>query len=324
MWVEQIEQVQTTQFAMGTVMTHTLFGSQAEACLREVEERIGFLEGKMSRFIYTSDVSQLNQNAGTRPTRLCRDTFDALARANYFSRKLNGAFDVTIAPLVALWNIGKDSFSVPAADVLKETLSLVNHLDINLDGDALTAMLSRTGQAVDLGGIGKGVAAERISAIFKRFNIASAFSNLGGHVLAEGLRPDGSPWRVGIQHPRMENALIGVVSVSDASVVTSGDYQRFSVSIDGEKYHHILDARTGYPCFSEFSGVTIVSADSVAADVLSTAIFILGREKGIELLQSFPGTEAVLVDRQSRVSVTSGLEDRFQPSASINFDIVRI
>lgn len=324
MWIEQIEQVQTTHFAMGTVMTHTLYGSQAEACLQVVEERIGFLERKMSRFIYASDISRLNQNAGSCQVRICRETFAALARAKEFSRTLQGAFDVTSAPLVALWNIGKDSFQEPSKYELREALSLVNYKDLCLYGETMTAILGRAGQALDLGGIGKGVAAECVSEIYKQFGIASGFSNLGGHVLAEGFRPDGSPWRVGIQHPRVENALIGVVLVNNVSVVTSGDYQRFSLGHDGEKFHHIFDVRTGYPCRSEFSGVTIVSADSVAADVLSTAIFILGREKGIELLKSFPGTEAVFIDRHGRVSVTSGLEDRFQPSASIKFEIVRI
>jgi len=144
------------------------------------------------------------------------------------------------------------------------------------------------------------------------FGIASAYSNLGGNVVTVGAKPDGSPWHIGIQHPRQENGLIGAVSVVNQTVVTSGDYQRYFTDSQGKRHHHILDPTTGYPAESGLISVSIVTDKSVAADALSTILFVAGMEKGLEFLSSFPQTEAILVDSNLQVYVTQGLRCRFQ------------
>jgi thiamine biosynthesis lipoprotein len=135
-------------------------------------------------------------------------------------------------------------------------------------------------------------------------------------------KPDGSLWRVAIQHPRQENNLIGLVSVADKAVVTSGDYQRYFIGSNGKRHHHILDPSIGYPAESGLVSVTIVADSSMAADALSTILFVAGMNKGIELLKSFPGTEAILVDMNLLVYVTRGLKDCFQAGEGINNEIM--
>ena len=137
-----------------------------------------------------------------------------------------------------------------------------------------------------------------------------------------GTKPDGSPWRVGVQHPRREGELLGVVLVCGESVVTSGDYQRYFVDDCGRRQHHILDPATGWPAASGLTSVTIVSPDSCAADALSTAVFVAGLERGVDMLRALPGAEALIVDVESRVYVTRGLLDRFSAAETSGVTVV--
>jgi thiamine biosynthesis lipoprotein len=199
---------------------------------------------------------------------------------------------------VELWKIGKESFTRPADTDIRQALGLVNYRDLVLDPINHTAGIRTVGQSMDLGAIGKGLAGDRVLEVYRTFGVDSAYSNLGGNVVTLGSKPDGSPWHVGIQHPRREDQLLGSVSVFGKCVVTSGDYQRFASDQGGKKYHHILSPVTGYPTESELISVTIVSASSTTADALSTALFVTGIEKGLELLKSFPETEAILMDAE--------------------------
>ena len=145
-----------------------------------------------------------------------------------------------------------------------------------------------------------------------------AYSNIGGNVVTLGTKPDGSPWHIGIQHPRQENRLLGSVSVVDKTVVTSGDYQRYFMDSQGIRYHHILDPSTGYPSESGLISVTIVAESSLAADALSTILFVAGMEKGLEILRSYPRTDAIFVDKDLQVFITPGLKDGFQTNEGVS------
>jgi len=302
---------------MGTVMTHKAFGLYTEYSLEAVCTEVARIESLLSRFLPGSDVSRVNASAGIKGERVSRETYDVLSQAVEFSRRFPGCFDVTIAPLVALWHTGRKSLTQPAASSIRQVLPLVNYQDLILNPREMTARLKNTGQSVDLGGIGKGFASDKIREVFRQFGIASAYSNLGGNVVTVGARPDGTPWHIGIQHPRQEQGLIGAVSVVDQTVVTSGDYQRCYTDRQGKRHHHILDPRTGYPAESGLTSVSIVSDTSVVADALSTIVFVAGMEKGLEFLRSFPQTEAILVDSEAQVYVTSGLKHRFQAEQGI-------
>jgi len=308
---------------MGTVMTHKAFGLYTESSLEVVCMEIARIEGLLSRFLPDSDVSRVNASAGVGSEKVSRETYDVLSEAVEFSRRFPGCFDVTIAPLVALWHTARESLTQPAASSIRQVLPLVNDRDLILDPQAMTAKLRNTGQAVDLGGIGKGFAGDRIREVFKYFGVTSAYSNLGGNVVTVGTKPDGSPWHIGIQHPRRENALIGAVSVVNQTVVTSGDYQRYYTDRQGKRRHHILDPRSGYPAESGLISVSIVSDNSLTADALSTIIFVAGIEKGLEFLRSFSQTEAILVDTELQVYITSGLKGRFQADQGVEVTVLQ-
>jgi FAD:protein FMN transferase len=313
---------QMTHCAMGTVMTHRAFGSRAREGLDAVRKEVARIEALLSRFLPDSDICRMNRSAGIRRERVSIETYEVLSQAVAFSRYAPGCFDVTVAPLVALWRTAAASLVPPEASSIERILPLVDDRDLILDAGQRTAGLRREGQSVDLGGIGKGVAGDRILEVYERFGVSSAYSNLGGNVVTLGCKPDGTPWQIGIQHPRQENRLIGAVSVVNQAVVTSGDYQRCFIDRQGKRHHHILDPRTGYPADSGLISVSIVTDEFVAADPLSTIVFVAGLERGLALLKGFPGTEAILVDTELEVYITPGLRTRFQPAEDIKVTIL--
>ena len=308
---------QTTHCAMGTVMTHKAFGLHAQDSLEAVCSELVRIEGLLSRFLPDSDISRVNRSAGIKSERVSPETYEALSSAVEFSQSFPGCFDVTIAPLVTLWKAGQEALARPDEWSIKQVLRLVNYRDLILDPRETTAGLRNAGQSVDLGGIGKGLAGDRIVEVFKSFGISSAYSNLGGNVVTLGSKPDGSPWQIGIQHPRQEDILVGAVSVVNQTVVTSGDYQRAFTDGQGKRHHHILDPTSGYPAESGVISVSIVTDRSVVADPLSTMLFVAGMEKGLTFLRRFPQTEAILVDSDLHVYVTQGLRSRFQAAKGI-------
>jgi len=198
---------QTTHCAMGTVMTHKAFGLYAEDSLAAVCREVARIEGLLIRFLPDSEISRVNRSAGIKSGKVSCDTYEVLSKAVELSRNFPGCFDVTIEPLVTLWSIGRKSCAQPAESSIKQVLPLVNYRDLILDPWEMTAGLGNAGQSVDLGGIGKGFAGDKIVEVFKGFGISSAYSNLGGNVVTVGAKPDGSPWHIGIQHPRQENQL---------------------------------------------------------------------------------------------------------------------
>ncbi|MHB8072026.1 MAG: FAD:protein FMN transferase [Candidatus Cryosericum sp.] len=313
---------QSVDYGMSTVMTHRAFGKHAGNSLRAVHDEAVRLEELLSRYLPGSEISRINRSAGVTCERLSSDTYEVLSYAIDFSRRCRGLFDVTIGPLVDLWASAKGTLKPPEDSRIREVLPLVDYADLFLDPCRKTAGLRRKGQSIDLGGIGKGFAGDKFLEVYRRYDVSSAFSNLGGNVVALGTKRDGSPWRVGIQHPRQDSSLIGLVSVTDKAVVTSGDYQRYFIGNDGRRYHHILDPSVGYPADSGLASVTVVADSSTAADGLSTSLFIAGMKRGLDLLKRFPGAEAIFVSTDLQVHITAGLTERFQAGEGISVSIL--
>lgn len=311
-----------THPAMGTIMTHKAFGWNADETLLAVEMEIQRLEALFSRFLPASDVSSINQAAGLHAVPVSPETLLVLRTAQDFATRHVGTLDITITPLVELWREAAATGNPPVPASIQQALTLVHAEDLLINNDNGTAMLARTGQCLDLGGIAKGYAANRMLDVFHAFNMQSAYSNLGGNVIALGAKPDGSAWKIGIQHPRRQQALLGAVSIENQAVVTSGDYQRYFIGKDGRRYHHILDPRTGYPSQSDLISVTIIGSDAMLADALSTAVFIAGLQKGLDLISRYPECEAILVDKDLNGVITKGLGDKFQCENGIRMAIV--
>jgi len=316
------DSVSLTHAAMGTLMAHRAYGVSAETCLADIQAAAFRLEAQFSRFNPQSDISRINQNAGREPVIISRTTFEGLSHALSFSKRHQAYLDITIGPLVDLWRKSRETGEPPEAAHLRQALSRVNAASLVLTPGQNTAWLPFPGQSIDLGGIGKGLAGDHFLELYQKHGIRSAYSNLGGHVVALGCRPDGSPWKIGVQHPRQPDCLIGLVSVEGKSVVTSGDYQRFFTGRRGEHFHHILDPGTGYPAQSGLASVTVVAESSTAADALSTILFVAGLQTGLDILNLHPGCEGIFVDQAIAVWITPGLKDTFIPADGVMWTIL--
>ncbi len=301
------EEYTESQFLMDTYVTIRAIGPGCREATRAAFDEMRRVEAMASAFVATSEVSRVNQAAGGEPVRVSDELFALLEKAGEYSELSGGAFDVTIGPVVKAWGFGTDEPRVPDAQTLERALSLVNHRALEMNRVDRTVRLLARGMSIDLGGIAKGYATDRAGAILREHGIEHALIDAGGNILAVGGRPDGEPWRIGIRDPRGESPAetIGpVVPVKDGAVVTSGDYERFFVA-DGERFHHIFDPATGKPG-QRAQSATVVAKSSCDADILSTAVFVLGPVEGLGLVDAIEGVEAMVVDADGGLSFSRG------------------
>jgi thiamine biosynthesis lipoprotein len=297
--------------ALGTKNQIMIYGSHSEGLLQRAINRVMEIDDKMSAFKPDSEISNINQNAGNNEVSISMETLELFDRAKKMSELSKGAFDITIGPLVRLWGIGKRGSFIPAGNEIKECLRMVHYQDLFTDREHKTAYLQNAGQSVDLGGIAKGYAADEVKKILVQGGVSCAVINLGGNIMTIGTKPDGSPWRIGIQNPLAPTGeYLGSVSVTDRTIVTSGSNERFFMK-DGIRYHHLLDPRTGRPAKSGLLSVTVISEKSAEADALTTALFLLGIEEGLSLLKAFQA-EAIFLIEDGRIFVTEGLRNNYQ------------
>lgn len=314
---------EVTGFAMGTYARVVVEGQGAERVIAGVMPTLDRLTKALDRFDPESDVGRLNARAGEGEVAVGEATARIMADALRIARLTGGAFDPTIGPLVDLWGFvnptgEQDSPSQgtvqgqapPDPGAIEAALDRVGYQGLRVDPTSGTAALERPGMVLDLGGIAKGAAVDILAEQLREAGARRAFIDLGGNLYALGRKADGSPWRVGIQHPRQSGAVIAVVEAVDRAISTSGDYQRYFIH-QGTRYSHLLDPSTGYPA-RELASVTVLAPSGAEADGLSTALFILGAERGKALAESLPGVEAVFVDQGMNVTYTRGLEGRIE------------
>lgn len=311
-------------FNMGTVIINHVTAENPQQVLHEAEDEIKRLNRLLSRFVEESDISRINRQAGRSPVQVSEETFQLLSESLNYSKLSQGLWDITICPLVTLWEEAKKQLTVPSQQMIEKDKQLVEYNSVTLNEASNEVFLSKEKQAIDLGGIGKGYAADRIIRVFKEHQVASAFTNFGGNVSTLGTKPEGTPWNIGIQHPRNPQELIGLVPVIDKSVVTSGDYQRFYQATDGKKYHHIIDPKTGYPSDSGLISTTIIAESSTTADALSTITFLAGLEQSKAILKDYEGVDAVLIDKHLTVYLTKGIKDVFEGIQGLDIRILEL
>ncbi len=301
-----------TEHVLGTLCTVNLFERGSEDAYREIFARLREIENRMSANKDGTDVAAVNAGAGVAPAPVHRDVMEVVVRALEFAELSSGAFDPTVGPLVALWGIGSEAARVPSPEEIASLLPLVNYRDVAVDRAAGTVFLKRPGMRLDLGAIAKGYAADEVARIIRRRGIPRAMIDLGGNVLAYGVKQGNQSWRIGVQDPSgLRGSYMGILQVRNKTMVTSGVYERF-LDADGVRYHHILSTADGYPVRSGLLSVTIVADASMDADALSTAAFALGYEKGLPLLESLPGVEAIFVSEDLSVRATTGVKKDFE------------
>jgi FAD:protein FMN transferase len=304
--------VDEERLAMGSILRLTAWTSDepaAHQAFDEVFKEFDRLDLLLSVWKPESDVVRLNAAAGERPVPVSVETVEVLRIAREVSDQTGGAFDVTFGALSDIWKFDHDQDnSSPTADQIRARLPLVGYQGIVLDANAGTAFLQKKGMRVHLGGIGKGYAVDRAVAILRRSGLRDFIIQAGGDLYVGGRRGD-VPWRLGIADPRnADGPPFATLELSDQTLSTSGDYERAFVK-DGVRYHHILDLATGQPARLSRS-VTLVTTRAVIADALAKAVFILGPEKGMTLIESLPEVEGVIVSAKNEVLISTGLKGR--------------
>lgn len=305
-------------FAMDTFMTVTAWAEQpteAQAVVSDVETKINELSNTLSRQVSTSALAELNAAEG-QPVTLDDVTYDVLEQALAYAKLTDGAFDPTTAVLSDLWGIGTDHAAVPNADVLDEALVSVGYQNVELLDNHQARL--KNGAQVDLGGIGKGYATDAVHSLQ---GTSSMLAQLGGNIGAYGDNPsskDGD-WTIGLANPDDSSSYIATLKVKDVSVVTSGDYERYFEQ-NGVRYHHIFDAKTGYPAQSGLRAVTVVDESSTRADAMTTALFVMGLEKGMAFCADHD-LEAVFITADKTIYVTDGLRDKLTIADGVDYEL---
>ena len=279
-----------TEALMGTVCTVNAYDDGTKSLYDELFARLHEIDETFSVTIDSSEISAINKAAGERSVSVSSDTAYVVRSALAFAELTGGAFDPTVGPLVKIWGINTDHARVPEKSEIDAVLPLINWRDVSVTDDN-TVMLKRRGMALDLGGIVKGYAADELTKILDARKVRRAIVDLGGNIFVYGKKKDGSPWRVGIKDPNDPEGVPAIVlNVANSTIVTSGVYERFFTE-NGVRYHHILDAKTGYPASSGLLSSTVVCESSMAADALSTSVFVLGKKNGMELLRRMQAPE---------------------------------
>ena len=307
----QTKPVQRQFFAMDTFMTFSAYGKEAETALAQGESFVQELENRISVTRPDSDLSHINQSAGEW-TSVSEETFDLLLASLVLCSATDGVLDITAYPAVKAWGFTTGEHRVPAPDELAELAARIDYTAVAADAQNCSVSLPE-GMELDLGAVAKGWAGKLLAEQLRQAGVKSAALSLGGNVQTVGAKPDGSPWRIGIQDPASEvGAYLASVAVVDMAVVTSGGYQRFFEQ-DGRIYWHILDPETAAPAESGVSSVTIVGENGALCDAFSTALFIMGGDKAASFWRENAqlAFDYVLILEDGSIHITQGLEDSF-------------
>jgi FAD:protein FMN transferase len=303
---------ESTGFAMGTYIQQSVYGENSEEAARLALSKIKELENRISWRVDGSDVARLNEAAGTDWISIDPRTASLLSTSLDVAEKSNGAYDPTILPVSSLWDFGGDNQHVPSESDIQKFIAYVDYHNLRVDTENAAASLKFHYNAIDLGGIGKGAACDDAIAAYRSAGADYGVIAVGGSVGVYGSKPDGSPWHIAIRDPTTTDDNVGAMGQIDLDsgfVSTSGTYEK-TFTENGVTYHHLLNPKTGYPENNELVSVTVKADNGAISDALSTACFILGTEKGAELLAEF-NAEGVFIDSNHRVTVTEGLKDRF-------------
>ena len=313
---QEQEPISRSEFLLNTFVTVTIYDSQDESLLEDCLDLCRDYENLLSATIPGSEIYQINHRTpGTERVQVSEETAKLIGEGLYFGDLTDGAFDITIEPLSSLWDFTSEDPVLPDPEAIRQAANKVAYRKVQVEGNEI--VLLSPDVSIDLGAIAKGYIADRMKDYLQEHGVESAVLNLGGNVLCLGERPDGTPFRIGLQMPFEDrNETIAALEINDLSVVTSGVYERHFV-IDGVNYHHILNPHSGYPYENGLLSVTIVSPRSVDGDALSTSCFSLGLEKGMELAESMEGVYAYFVTDDYEIHYSQGAEELLdkQPSA---------
>ncbi len=305
--------------AMGTQVVLAAYTSEAldEKTLREklkkAHAEIKRLELLMTTWRDDSEISRVNAAAGKKPVEVGPESLAVIQKSIWIGEKSRGVFDITFEAMHGIWKFDQDlEARVPPKEAIEERRKLIDYRKIKVDAKKSTVMLERAGMKMSLGGIAKGFAIDAAARVLREEGLTSFYAQAGGDLYVSGKKPDGSSWRVGIRDPRGKHAgdYFAMLEVDDHAFSTAGDYER-SFVLEGKRYHHIIDPRTGYPATASRS-VTVWAGDALTADAIDDAVFILGAPEGMKLVESIEDCGAVVVDAKNKVWISKRLAGKVQ------------
>lgn len=286
-------------FAMNTYMTFTVYGSDSEEIIHEAQNKVYELEKLWSVTDTESDIYNINNSAGEAVT-VNEKTTRLIEFALKMSEKTDGKLDPTLYPVVSAWGFTTGENRIPSKDEITEMLSRTGCENIHISGNTITA---ENGAMLDMGAVAKGYTGDEISEYLIDRGVKSALLDIGGNIQAIGLKPDGTQWQIGLRNPFSDD-ILGVLEISDSTVVTSGNYERFFTGDDGRKYGHIIDSETGYPVENGLASVTIIGKEGKVCDALSTALFAMGLDGAVGFYRQNGGFDMIIITEDSKIYVT--------------------
>jgi thiamine biosynthesis lipoprotein len=276
----------------------------AHACIDAGILEIQRIEKLLTTFSEESETALINRNAGVKPVTVSKETFNIIERSIRISRITQGAFDITYGSVdKRLWNFDTNLHSLPDKETAKKMARLIDYRNIMMDDLNCTVMLKKPGMRIGFGGIGKGYAAERAKMVMKEMGVLSGVVNAAGDMTAWGLQPNGKQWTIGIADPNSKDRIFSYMNITDMAVATSGNYEKYII-IDGRKYSHTINPKTGLP-IRGIKSVTIICQNAEVADAMATPVMIMGIIPGLTMIDQMKGIEAIIVDDHDKV-YTSG------------------
>lgn len=300
-------------YAMATYVQQTVYGPEGEQAAAEAAQAVTALENQISWRVSGSDIDRLNDAAGTEWLTIDSDTVDLLALSLDVAEKSEGAFDPTVLPLTSLWRFESETPHVPTEEELSSALQYVGYADLRINEEEHTASLRRHYEGIDLGAIGKGAACDRVVSVYASHDLTAGVVSVGGSVGVYGNKPDGTDWLVALRDPDTPDESVGSIGTLQLEpgefVSTSGTYEK-QFTQDGVTYHHLLNPHTGMPEENGLVSVSVVCENGALSDALSTACFVLGKEQGLALAETY-GAEVLFVDDQKEITMSDGIQERF-------------
>lgn len=291
------------RFELSVVATDEKWANERiDAGIQEIQR----IEKLLTTFSEESETNQVNNNAGIKPVVVSRETFELIRRSLMISKVTQGAFDITYGSIdKKLWNFDQKMTALPDAATAKKTVRLINYRNVILDEKACTVFLAKKGMRIGFGGIGKGYAAERAKYVMREQGVESGVVNASGDLNAWGLQPDGKKWTIGIANPDSSQQVFSYLNISELAVATSGNYEKY-VMIDGKKYSHTINPRTGLPV-TGIKSVTIISTNAEIADAMATPVTIMGVYTGLDMINQMKDIEAIIIDDDDNLYTSKGI-----------------
>lgn len=271
----------------------------AEQNIDEVIAEITRIEYLISDWKPTTQISEVNQNAGIRPIKVDREVFELTQRAIHLSEITNGGFDISFAAMDQIWKFDGSMTKMPSAEAIKKSVEKVGYKNIILDSVQSTIFLKLKGMKIGFGALGEGYATDKCRAMMRSKGIEAGIINGSGDMSCWGKQPNGKDWNIGITNPFKTDKLIGIVPINNGAITTSGNYEKF-VAFEGKRYSHIINPATGYPS-TGLCSVTILGPNAETANGLSTSLMVLGKTAGLELLNQFPDYSCVMITDSGKI-----------------------